>query len=408
MSEEHNEGSPDRSDGPADDREPAPSGPARQSITAERTPPSPPVRTSARVTLALALALAVAIAAVVLSPFWAPAVAPLVPWGGKPAPTAADYAALGARLGALEQRPPAPTVDAGAIKSAQDALSTRIEQLEAARNAERQGQAAAAAATAALQRLAQRVDGIETRETTQTASATAGSEKMQRELARLDKVTADFGSQLPALERQLRAQSNTDRNGAVLLLALLQMREAVAAARPFPAEYGVFQGLVRDEPDLAAAAAPLAGAARDGVASRTALQRGLAELAGKIAAATPPAAQSSWWMQALDRLRRLVTIRRIDGTGQTGPEAAVRVAQSALARGELSAAVAALDPLTGANAEAARPWLAMARKRLAVEAALTHVQELLAARLGGVPPAAPAAAPAQSPTQSPTTGRAPS
>jgi hypothetical protein len=76
-----------------------------------------------------------------------------------------------------------------------------------------------------------------------------------------------------------------------------------------------------------------------------------------------------------------VTIRRVDGGLQSGPEAAVGAAERALARGNLAETVAELDRLSGANAEAAAPWLKVARERLTVETALAHVQELLVARL---------------------------
>src|SRR5437867_7831885 len=67
----------------------------------------------------LVAALAVIVAGIALSPFWAPEVAPLLPWGaGFPAPTR-DYAALAARLEAIERRPVALAVDVGAIGSAQ-------------------------------------------------------------------------------------------------------------------------------------------------------------------------------------------------------------------------------------------------------------------------------------------------
>jgi hypothetical protein len=89
-----------------------------------------------------------------------------------------------------------------------------------------------------------------------------------------------------------------------------------------------------------------------------------------------------------------VTIRRIDGASQTGPEAAASGAQAALARGDLAGAVAALDPLTGANAEAARPWLRMARERLVVETALDRLRQLLGARIGSSR-AAPVGVPAE-------------
>jgi hypothetical protein len=183
----------------------------------------------------------------------------------------------------------------------------------------------------------------------------------------------------------------------MLALLLGQMREAVEQARPFPAEFNAFVSLARN-PDLASAAEPLAEPARNGVASRAVLAKKLAELAGRMAVASEPAGDSDWGAQTLARLRSLVTIRRIEGPSQTGSEAAVSAAQTALARGDLAGAVAALDPLAGANAEAAGPWMRMARERLAAEAALDHLQELLTARLGSAP-AAPAAAPANSPDQ---------
>jgi hypothetical protein len=128
----------------------------------------------------------------------------------------------------------------------------------------------------------------------------------------------------------------------------------------------------------------------------------LAELAGRMAASSEPAAKSDWREQTLARLRGLVTIRRIDESSHTGSDGGadgvVGLAQAALARGDLAGAVAALEPLTGADAEAAHPWLLMARERLAAEAALDHVQELLTERLGS-PPAAPGAAPAKVPDE---------
>ena len=84
-----------------------------------------------------------------------------------------------------------------------------------------------------------------------------------------------------------------------------------------------------------------------------------------------------------------MTIRRIGGASQTGPEAAVSAAQASLDRGDLAGAVAALESLTGAAAEAARPWLKMARERLSVERALDRLQQVLTARLGGGSPSAP-------------------
>jgi hypothetical protein len=309
-------------------------------------------------------------------------------------------------VAAVEQRPVPPSVDAEAIKSAQSALTRRVDQLETAQGADRQIEAAVSAAKVGLQQLEKRLGAIEAEFSSRVASEGAELQKMQQELSRLDRVSADLTTRLPALERQLQSQTGADRAEAALALVLLQMREAVEQARPFPAEYSTFKALAGDR-DLSAASEPLAEAARNGVASRAVLGKRLAELAGQVATATEPPAGSDWGAQALARLRALVTIRRIEGASQTGPEAAVSAAQTELARGDLPGAVAALDRLTGGNAETARPWLRLARERLAVETALDRLQELLGARLGSTP-AAPAAVPAGAPAEPSAKERTPS
>jgi hypothetical protein len=343
----------------------------------ETTPPS---GAPARSALWLAALLALVIVGVLLSPFWAPAVAPLLPWGGEPEVSAKDWAALAARLDAIEKRPVPQIPDIGPIASAQSALARRVDQLEAARNANQETEAAIAANKKGLQQLEQRLGAIETQSGSRAAGEDAQRQKLQEEVAKLGTAAIDLGNRLSASERQLQAQGGAGRNDAALLVALLQMREAVEQARPFPAEYAAFTALAHDQPDLVAAANPLAHPAQDGVPGRLALSTRLSELAGRIASPAPPPA-ADWGAQALARLRALVTIRRVDGPLQSGPEAAVSAAERTLARGDLGDAVAELDRLSGDNAEAAAPWLQMARQRLKVETALAHLQELLVARL---------------------------
>ena len=415
----------------------------------EGSPPSPPDEVappaaeltrphgaSRQGALWLAALLVLGIAGVALSPFWAPEVAPLLPWGARSAVSADEYAALAARVRAIEtqptplsgdadtvksstsslssrvdrletainsrlaeieKRPAAPFLDLDATKSAVSALARRVDELEAAPKSDHQTAEADAANKAALHQLEQRLAAVEAQSSSRTAGATAEVQKLQQELSRLDNGAADISNRLSGIERQVRAQISSERNDAVEALLLLQMREAVEQARPFPAAYSAFRALDHD-PQLATAAEPLAEAARNGVASHAVLGKSLAELAGQVATAKEPPAESDWGAQALAQLRSLVTIRRIDGASQTIPEAAVKAARAALARGDLAGAVTAMEPLTGANAEGARPWLQMARERLSVEKTLDHLQALLTARLGSSPPdPAPATAPAASP-----------
>ena len=377
-----------RNEPPAADRASPPD--AREPSLAEESVPAAPSARAPRPLAILWLAglLALVIGAAGLSPFWAPAIAPLLPWAR--APAAADYDALAARIAALEERPAPPAVDAEAAKSAEAATARRVAALETAVAALRQDQQAPSQTTAAVTQLAQRIDKIDTQSASRNAAATSEIQQIQQELAQRSAADGDLGARLAALEHRVQAQDNADHTGAVMMLALLQMREAVDEARPFPAEYATFNVLAARDTGLAAAADPLADAARDGVASRAALRQRLADLAAGTTTAKATTTKSKWWEQALARLRGLVTIRQIDEGAKPGP---VGTAQAALAQGDLAGAVAAIERLSGANAEAAQPWLRTARRRLAAETALTHLQELLTARLAAAPPAAPAAPP---------------
>ena len=139
------------------------------------------------------------------------------------------------------------------------------------------------------------------------------------------------------------------------------MRQAIVHGQPFETAYSTFSGPARGDPALTSGAAPLADAARDAVPSRTALRRGLECRRQARPHDERACGGGDMGRQALDRTLGLVTIRRIGLAGDHGPRAAVDAARSALADGDLGAAVAALDRVGSADAKAAKPWLRMAR-----------------------------------------------
>ncbi|HEV8678632.1 MAG TPA: mitofilin family membrane protein [Stellaceae bacterium] len=300
---------------------------------------------------------AVLVAALVgTAPFWASA----LPWGGVPA------------------RREAPPV--ARIEPPPTALSQPDQQ-----NRERE-----AAASAWFERLDRRVAALEAR----PPAPTSDIADIRQLLAKLSGAVADLTARVEAIDKEIAGKASSASTETALVLALLQIRGAVAAGRPFAAEYETLAALARVRPEIATAAAPLAGPAKTGVAGRAVLADRLRVLAGAIAAAKAPdtasEAASDWTDEVLARLRGLVTIRRIDNVAESaGPEAAVKAAERALAGGDLAAAVAALDGLSGKPAEAAGPWLRMARERLAVETALDRIAAALVTRLG-VPANTPA------------------
>jgi hypothetical protein len=251
--------------------------------------------------------------------------------------------------------------------------------------------------TAAVQQLEQRVAALEARPVVDVVP-------IKQQLVVLSEAIAGLTTRLAALDKQVHAETASDPATVAAVLALLQIREAIEVGRPFAAEYNTLLALAQSRPEIAAAAAALAEAATTGVAGRVALAERLRQLAPQIATAAAPESEPGWRSEVKTQLQSLVTIRRVDGPGQSPAEAAVATAQRDVAGGDLAGAVAALGELGGANAAAAEPWLKMARQRLQVETALRRVETLAAAQLaagaaqGVAVQTAPAANPAPAET----------
>jgi hypothetical protein len=331
------------------------SDPTEANAASPSSPEASPRRIGAPIAVAAAI-VAIVVAVIATTPFWAPSVMHLLPWGQ------------------AERKPQAPTPDpalaaARAVASREAATNQQLNQRIAALEAK---------PVPDVSSLQQRVAALE-------AKPPPDLSGVQQQLAALDKTTADLGQKIAALDKAEQQQTAGDPKATALALALLQIRGAIEVGRPFEAEYQALVVLARDHPDIAAAAAPLADAAQSGVASRAVLTERLRQLAPQIATARPPP-RATLKSQIVARLRSLVTIRRIEGADETPAEVAVGEAQHDMAAGDLAGAVAALDKLDGPAAAAAEPWLKMAKARLAVDASLRQVQAALTASLGEAAP----------------------
>ncbi|MGE0258554.1 MAG: COG4223 family protein [Alphaproteobacteria bacterium] len=352
--------------------------------------------------LGLAAILLLVLALVGTAPLWAP----LLPWdGGNPridpavierldaeqhqilslqqqiATAAAAMPKLEQRVGALEQKPLTIPPEFGEMRQRIDAVSAgisdltpRLERLTNAVQVQARG----------IADLTTRVDRTEQERQALIADLGAKVEPLQQSLQTQQSAVAELSDRLQRLEKAARSRAG-DTTDIGLTLALLQLRDAVDAGRPFPAEYAALSSLAKARPEIAAAAAPLAAAASTGAATHAKLARELREVGQEIdkTASAGTVSNGGWTGAALDRLRGLVRIRRADEAAPTKEaEAAVTVAERALAEGDLARAVAAVETLQGAAAASVAAWLRQARERLAVEAAMRQLQALLTGRLG--------------------------
>jgi hypothetical protein len=328
-------------------------------------PPKPGVSRQQQAIAALVLILAIVIVAVGTSPFWAPGMAPLLPWGQQ-AP-AADRRADA--IPALETRLDA---DEAALKQ-QAARLSRLDQIElavkdqAARLAtlEARPEPPAAAASAPPPAPAE------------SAASAAAIKALQDRLATLTASSTATGDRLAKLATQIDKASQAGHADRALLLSLANLRVAVEGTAPFTAELTAAQSLAGDNAAVKSALAALGGDAKSGLPSLALLTEQFdRRIAPAILRARGETKNQDWWGQIEARLERLVVIRRIVPDGaepRNATEAAVARADAALRAADLVGAVAALDRLSGTPAAAAAPWLAQAQKRVAAEAALAKL-----------------------------------
>ncbi|MBL8700688.1 MAG: uroporphyrinogen-III synthase [Alphaproteobacteria bacterium] len=174
------------------------------------------------------------------------------------------------------------------------------------------------------------------------------------------------------------ARATAARTGArardALLVTIGQLRESVASGRAFRDELAAVRALTAEMPALNAALDRLAPAAAQGAAPHARLKDAYAAAATRaIHAARLGQDDGAWWRPLADRVTSLVSIRRVGEVEGDDVEAVLARAERRLEAGDLPAAIAGVATLKDAPAAAMAEWLALARARAAIDAALAEL-----------------------------------
>ncbi len=200
---------------------------------------------------------------------------------------------------------------------------------------------------------------------------------MQGELSRLielPKRVQDLGATIEA------ASGQTQRTA--FILASGQLEAALDSGQPYVSELGAVRRLAAGDAELPALLAELEEHADEGIASKAELRVRFDDTALAVAQAAQSDVGGDWMDRAWARLRSLVTVRPVGGdVAGDSPEAHLARAEARLNEGDLASAVAELEVLEGAAAEAAAPWLAGARARVAADRAIERLRERALARV---------------------------
>ena len=314
------------------------------------------------------------------SPAEAAATEPLPPADDPPsaAPESAAAAApepvveAAAEAETRTQSPAAAEVGADAL----GVLNARLDALEA-------GTGGAINAGAAVIALEQRVRALEDDPTREPLGHALAAWDEQR--AALEAALTEVSARLAHFETEAAQQSAADGHLVTLVLAMGELSAALGSSRPFAPALDALRGIAGEDPEIEGALARLAPFAATGVATLDGLGARFPEAANAIVRATPATEDADWIDETVTKLSQLVTIRRTGGAiDPASLDGRLVEAQMALEAGDLARAIAIVEALMPAGAEAGRaqPWLRDARARAEADAALADLAAIVHARIG--------------------------
>ena len=340
--------------------------------------------------IGVVLAAGVATATVLTQPYWGPFLQP----AGAGQSDAAALGDLQARLDDLQAAMPAD--NAAALSSLSERLATLEAALSQGGAQDPDTRAAVESLNAQLARMTDRLAALE--QDVASARDLAGApsseviDRLGSEAKRLDEMLAqqrELAQRLTAAEADLEAttaarEAAPGSRETLLLLAALQLRDALQGSGPFAEPLDMLKSLAEEDAALMPIIEPLERRAPAGLPSLRDLQAAFPEVARRIAAIEVGQEGEGWTAGVLRRLAEAVNLRPVGLVEGDAPTAVAARAEVKLNDGDLAGAVAEIATLDGAAAEAAANWRADAEARLAANRAVSALGALVAQRFSGM------------------------
>ena len=128
-----------------------------------------------------------------------------------------------------------------------------------------------------------------------------------------------------------------------IVLAVANLRQAVAKGEPFEKPLEAVNALSGDDPDIKTAVVLLSKSSAAGIPTLATLRERFDGLAGKMVQASKTLEETGWMERATNRIMSLVTWRRVgNGAEASSLDAIVARAEARLKVGDLKGAIDAL------------------------------------------------------------------
>jgi hypothetical protein len=220
-------------------------------------------------------------------------------------------------------------------------------------------------------------------QSTQAAREPPDTVKLEGQIADLRRAIPSEGlilrltERVEAAERAERELNQTQAAASALLLTIGQLRDAVDRGDRFAPELAAARQMAKgDDNSLLDSFAP---GADTGIARREQLLRDFGPLREKLLQQEADSEEPGFWHAIERHLRKVVSIRRMDGQGNDA-EAVLGRTDTAFKEGDWDKAIESLRALPGPYLATADDWLRQARLRLAADRALSQLAAAAAAR----------------------------
>lgn len=278
----------------------------------------------------------------------------------------------------------------GKLETALSEASTRIEQVAGAQGT------GAAPATPNTTAPDPRVDTLASENESLKQQIASLTERLDQ-MSGLDAKVGELGPRLEALAPRLDAldqqvaalpKSNEQQHAVAMIVAVGELRSALASDKSFTAELSTLNDLAHDDEalrprlqpvvdrlvPLSDAGVPTLSQLAAGFPATEIARAGEAELAGEV---TDDNWLKRFWRGLGHSISEVITVRPT-GPDVEGDDTLARLAraEAKLGEGDLAAAVAEVKALTGLAAETAAEWLAQAEARLAIEEAAAQLADI--------------------------------
>lgn len=204
-------------------------------------------------------------------------------------------------------------------------------------------------------------------------------EKMLQRIAKLEKDEKEIvriTKRLKKLEASGPKTMDAVTGASATVLAVNQLRDAMRRPTPFVKELKLVKRLSAGNTDMLKAVDVLEPKSAKGISTIADLRKTFQQTAQDIVKADNMSSEQTWVDRILNRVKGLVTVRKIGEEGKISPPAVVSRVEEALESGNLEKALKLLSRLQGKAAEAAGTWVKNASARIDAERALAslHVQ----------------------------------